>query len=233
MDCSGIGKTTLANEICLRWAMPNCEDDLSDDFDTVLLIPMRLVQQKSLEQVMIEFIGEEAYQQLKKSAGNRCLIILEGLDEMAVDHQKSDHFFVNLIKYCAVLEKSTILITSRPHTCSELDADRRVEVIGFGADEIKEFIEKSFPNNEHSVSKLLRQLDDYPHLKSLCYSPLNLIMITDIFRNSQDKKLPSTLTELYKLFLVMILHREDKKCSGVSPIAANSEDIKKCYRVSP
>ena len=224
MNCAGIGKTTLANEICLRWAR---DDFLSDDFDAVLLIPMRCVQQRSLEQVMIEFIGEEAYQQLKKSAGNRCLIILEGLDEMAADHQISDHFFVNLIKYCAVLEESTILITSRPHACSELDADRRVEVIGFGADEIKEFIEKSFPNDDHSVSELLQQLNDYPHLKSLCYSPLNLIMITDIFRSRQDKKLPSTLTELYKLFLVMILHREVKKCSDVSPTAANSEDLKK------
>ena len=188
---------------------------------------MRCVQQRSVEQVMIEFIGEEDYQQLKKSAGNRCLIILEGLDEMAANRQMSDQFFVNLIKYCAVLEKSTILITSRPHACSELDADRCVEVIGFGADEIKEFIEKSFPNDDHSVSELLQQLNDYPHLKSLCYSPLNLIMITDIFRSSQDKKLPSTLTELYKLFLVMILHREVKKCSGVSPTAANSEDLKR------
>ena len=224
MNCAGIGKTTLANEVCVRWAR---DGFLSDDFDTVLLIPMRCVQQRSVEQVMIEFIGEEAYQQLKKSAGNRCLIILEGLDEMSVDHQKSDHFFINLIKYCAVLEKSTILITSRPHACSELDADRCVEVIGFGADEIKEFIEKSFPNDDHYVSELLQQLNDYPHLKSLCYSPLNLVMITDIFRSSQDKKLPSTLTELYKLFLVMILHREVKKCSGVSPTAANSGGLKK------
>ena len=223
MNCAGIGKTTLANEICLRWAK---DDFLSDDFDVVLLIPMRCVQQRSLEQAMIEFIGEEGYQQLKKSAGNRCLIILEGLDEMAADHQISDNFFVNLIKHCAVLEESTILITSRPHACSELDADRRVEVIGFGEDEIKEFIEKSFPNDDHSVSELLQQLNDYPHLKSLCYSPLNLIMITDIFRSSQDKKLPSTLTELYKLFLVMILHREVKKCSDVSPTSANSEDLK-------
>ena len=226
INCAGIGKTTLANEVCVRWAR---DGFLSDDFDTVLLIPMRCVQQRSIEQVMIEFIGEEAYQQLKKSAGNRCLIILEGLDEMASDRQMSDQFFVNLIKHCAVLEKSTILITSRPHACSELDANRRVEVIGFGADEIKEFIEKSFPNDDHSVSELLQQLNDYPHLnfKSLCYSPLNLIMITDIFRSSQDKKLPSTLTELYKLFLVMILHREVKKCSGVSPTAANSEGLKK------
>ena len=224
MNCAGIGKTTLANEVCVRWAR---DDFLSDDFDAVLLIPMRCVQQRSVEQVMIEFIGKEAYQQLKKSAGNRCLIILEGLDEMAADRQMSDQFFVNLIKYCAILEKSTILITSRPHACIKLNVDRRVEVIGFGADEIKEFIVKSFPNDDHSVSELLQQLNDYPHLKSLCYSPLNLIMITDIFRSSQDKKLPSTLTELYKLFLVMILHREVKKCSGVSPTAANVEDLRK------
>ena len=226
MNCAGIGKTTLANEICLRWAR---DDFLSDDFDAVLLIPMRCVQQRSLEQVMIKFIGEEAYQQLRKSAGNRCLIILEGLDEMAADRQISDHFFVDLIKHCAILEESTILITSRPHACGELDADRRVEVIGFGADEIKEFIEKSFPNDDHSISELLQQLNDYPHLKSLCYNPLNLIMITDIFRSSQDKKLPSTLTELYKLFLVMVLYREVKKCLGVSSTctAANSEDLKK------
>ena len=146
---------------------------------------------------------------------------------MAAGHQISDQFFVNLIKHCAVLEESTILITSRPHACSELDADRCVEVIGFGTDEIKEFIEKSFPNDDHSISELLQQLNDYPHLKSLCYSPLNLIMITDIFRSSQDKKLPSTLTKLYKLFLVMILHREVKKCSSVSLTAANSEDLKR------
>ena len=104
-------------------------------------------------------------------------------------------------------------------------------MIGFGADEIKEFIEKSFPNDEHCVSELLQQLNDYPHLKSLCYSPLNLNMITDIFRSSQNKRLPSTLTQLYKLFIVMILLREfakeDKKYSDVSPIAANSEDLKK------
>ena len=228
MNCAGIGKTTLANEICLKWAR---DGFLSEDFDVVLLLPMKCVQQRSLEQVMIEFIGEEAYRQLKKSAGNKCLIILEGLDEMAADHQMNDQFFVNLIKYCAVLEESTILITSRPHACNELNADRYVEVIGFGGDEINEFIKKSFPDDEHSISELLQQLNDYPHLKSLCYSPLNLIMITDIFRHSQNKKLPSTLTELYKLFLVMILHREfvrgNRKCLDILPRTANSEDLKK------
>ena len=228
MCCAGIGKTTLANEICLQWAR---DGFLSEDFDAILLIPMRCVQQRTLEQVMIQYIGDEAYQQLKKSAGSRCLFILEGLDEMAADRRKSDQFYIHLIRDCAVLEESTILITSRPHACNKLNADRRVEVVGFGVDEIEEFIKKSFPNDEHSVSELLQQLNDYPHFKSLCYIPLNLVMITDIFRCSQNKRLPSTTTQLYKLFVVMILQREagkeDKKCSGVSLTTANSENLKK------
>ena len=123
------------------------------------------------------------------------------------------------------------MITSRPHACDKLNADRCVEVIGFGGNEVKEFINKSFPNDEHSVSKLLKQLNDYPHLKSLSYVPLNLLMLVDIFQCQQNKELPSTLTELYKLFIVMILQREivkeDKKCSGVSPTATNREDLKR------
>ena len=226
MCCAGIGKTTLAHEVCLRWAR---DGFLSEDFDAVILIPMRCVQQRSLEEVFVKYIEEEVYQLLKKSAGRRCLIILEGLDEMPADRLESDEFYIRLIKDCAVLEESTILVTSRPHACSELNADRRVEVIGFGADQIEEFIKNSFPNNEHSVKELLRQLNDYLHIKSLCYVPLNLVMITDIFQCSQNKKLPSTITELYRVFLVMILQREDKKfvCSGASLTAANCESLKK------
>ena len=230
MCCAGIGKTTLANEICLRWAR---DQFLSEDFDTLVLVPMRCVQQQSLEQVFLEFTGEEAYQQLKKSAGSRCLIILEGLDEMAADRQKSDRFFIRLIRDCTVLEKSTILMTSRPHACDELNTDRNVEVIGFGVEQVEEFIKRSFLNDEQSARELLQQLNDYPHIKSLCYVPLNLVMITDIFRCSPNKKLPSKLTELYKLFVVKTLKRhskkEDKKymSSGVSLTAANSESLKK------
>ena len=228
MNCAGIGKTTLANEVCLRWAR---DGFLSEDFDAVALIPMRCVQKRPLQEVMIKYLRREVYEQMESIAGSRCLIILEGLDEMESKRQKSDQFFIDLVKECTVLEEATVMITSRPHTCDKLNADRCVEVIGFGENEVKEFINQSFPNDEHSVSKLLKQLNDYPHLKILSYVPLNLLMLVDIFQCQQNKELPSTLTELYKLFIVMILQREivkeDKKCSGVSPTAAYSEDLKK------
>jgi len=207
LSCAGIGKTTLANEICIKWAR---DGFLAEDFDAIILIPLRSVQQKSLEKVMMEHIGEENYQKLKKSAGSRCLIILEGLDEMAIDRQQNDPFLIRLIKECTILEEAIVIITSRPHACKTIDAGRRIEVVGFGRNEIREFVEKSFSRHIHSVEEFLQQLDKYPQLHSLCYIPMNLVMMIDIF-NCNEKKLPSTLTELYQLFFVMTLKRQDIK----------------------
>ena len=233
MSCAGIGKTTLANELCVRWAR---DGFLAEDFDAVVLIPLRSVQQRSLEEVIVEHIGEENYQQLKKSAGSRCLIILEGFDELAIDRRQSDPFLLRLIKECTVLEEATILITSRPHACEEIDAGRRVEVVGFGNDEIREFVEKYFSQDVQSVQEFLQQLNEYPQLHSLCYIPMNLVMIVDIFQCS-EKKLPSTLTELYQVFIVMTLKRQVKKenvtkkpavCSSVAVRAADSVEETLC-----
>ena len=229
-----IGKTTLANEICVRWAR---DGFLSKDFDVIVLIPLRCVQQRTLEEIIIEYTEEKVYRQLYKSAGSRCLIILEGLDEMAVDNQMNDRFFFRLIN-CTVLEEATIMITSRPHACDEINADRYVEVIGFGADEIEEFIDKSFPNDEHSVSELLQQLNDYPHLKSMCYVPLNLVMIIDIFKCRQ-KKLTIHTYRIIQMFIVMTLVRHNKKEGGkcvpldASPVVGKCKILKKNVTKDP
>ena len=233
MSCAGIGKTTLANEICIRWER---DGFLAEDFDAVVLIPLRSVQQRSLEEVIVEHIGEENYQQMKKSAGSRCLIILEGFDELAIDRRQSDPFLLRLIKECTVLEEATILITSRPHACEGIDAGRRVEVAGFGKDEIKYFVEQSFPNNAQSVEEFVRQLDEYPQLHSLCYIPMNLVMIVDIFQCSENE-LPSTLTGLYQVFIVLTLKRQIKKenaakkpavCSPVTATDSTSVEERLC-----
>ena len=233
MSCAGIGKTTLVNELCVRWAR---DGFLAEDFDAVVLIPLMSVQQMPFEEVIVKHIGEENYQQMKKSAGSRCLIILEGFDELAIDRRRNDPFLLCLIKECTVLEEATILITSRPHACEDIDAGRRVEVVGFGKEEIGEFAKKSFSKDIQSIEEFLRQLDEYPQLHSLCYIPMNLVMIVDIFQCS-EKKLPSTLTELYQVFIVMTLKRQVKKenvtkkpavCSSVAVRATDSVEETLC-----
>ena len=159
---------------------------------------------------MKEHAGNKDYPKLEDSAGSKCLLILEGLDEMALNRRQSDVTLRRLIEDNTLLEKAKILITSRPNACENLVAGRTVEVVGFGDEEIREFVENSFPSDIETIEEFMRQLTEYPQLHSLCYVPLNLVMIIDIFHFSKNK-LPSTLTELYRLFIVMILQREVKK----------------------
>ena len=207
MSFAGIGKTTLCHELCLRWAR---DGYLAEDFDAVVLIPLRSVQQRSIKDVIKEEIGKNNYLQLKESAGSRCLIILEGFDELAVNYWQSDPFLICLIKQRNKLEEATILITSRPYACEGIDAGRIIEVVGCGNHEIKAFVQESFLYDFQSVEEFLQQLNEYPQLHSLCYIPMNLVMLVDIF-HCCEKKLPSTLTELYQLFIVMSMKRQVKK----------------------
>ena len=232
MNCVGIGKTTMAHELCSRWAK---DGFLAEDFDAVILIPLRSLQQRSLKDVVKKEVGKENYQQLKKSVGRRCLIILEGFDELAAEHRQNDPFLLRLIKECNKLEEATIIITSRPHACKDINAGRRVEVVGFGKDEIKEFVENTFPNDIQSSEDFLRHLDEYPQLHSLCYIPLNLVILVDVF-NCSEKKLPSTLTELYQVFIVMTMKRQVKKekkpVSSTVAVAA-ADYVEKMFRGIP
>jgi len=207
MSCAGIGKTTLAIEICVKWAK---DGFLTEKFDLVVLILLRSVQQRSFEEVMIEYIGEETYEQVKKAAGSRCLVILEGWDEMAAERRKCDPFLVRVVKECTLLEEATIMITSRPHACEKLNAGRRVEVVGFGKEEIQQFVEKSFPNDVKCIEDFSQQLKEYPHLESLSYVPMNLMMMVDIFECS-ERKFPSTHTKLYQLFIMTQIAKENGK----------------------
>ena len=198
----------MANEICVKWAR---DGFLSEDFNIVIMITLRTVQHRSIEDVVIKLIGVKAYQLLKESLGAKCLIILEGLDEMATEQQQNDLLLMELVKDVPTeFVKTRIVITSRPNACQELKANRTIEIIGLGDNEIMEFVRNSFPDDTRSIEAFSIQLDEYPQLYSLCYVPMSLVMIVRIFRFTQQS-LPSTLTELYRVFIVMSLIREEKK----------------------
>ena len=211
---TGIGKTTLANVICIKWAE---EGFLADDFDAVILILLREVQKTPLKERIKKLFGKSNYEKLENSYGKKSLIILEGLDEMSTDQQKSE-FFTDLMK-CYIFEEATILITSRPHACTKLVVDRKIEVIGFGKAEIEEFAKESLGDGVE-FKNFLCQLKDRPYLLSLCYVPLSLVMIVDIFKSKQST-LPSTLTKLYQYFIVMILQRPHGTEKAIFSVAAS------------
>ena len=144
-----------------------------------------------------------------------------------------------MVKECTLLEKAIIMITSRPHACGKLHANRKLEIVGFGKDKIREFIKRSFCNDVDCVEEFSQQLKVYPHLESLSYIPMNLAMIVDIF-NCSEKKLPSTITQLYQLFVVVMLQRLVEKesernqlCSAVPTTDIAEEKVCKALAGIP
>ena len=201
----GIGKSTLANEICLNWAMDKV-GSLSMDYDLVILIRLRTVQERTLQEVMIEAVGSQAaYDELlTKCHGEKCLIILEGLDEISVDWHKKDMFY-KLIKTTTYLSYANVLVTSRPHACLNLYVDvkdhvRTIEIVGFKKSHIKEYAESNL-QNLNSAERFMEQVNSNPRISSLCYVPLNLKMVLECFKYNNDT-IHTNLTELYQSFII-------------------------------
>ena len=229
----GIGKTTLANEISLKWANGK-ECFLSNDYDLIILIRLRAIQESTLQQAMIEAVGSEtAYDELlTKSNGERCLIILEGLDEISADWQQNDKMFSQLVKNTVVLSHANILATSRPHACIDLHNDikgyaRKIEIVGFDKPQIKERAELYF-HNSNTADKFMEQVNSDPHISSLCYVPLCLNMVLDCFKYNNET-LHTTLTELYQSFIIskVVDHIRFKKAV---PLGTVLECDEQCLR---
>ena len=225
----GIGKTTFANEICLQWAK-DTNGFLSNDYDLVILIRLRAVQERTLQQVMIDAVGSEAaYDELlTKCHGNRCLIILEGLDEISAHWQQNDTMFCQLIKTTTFLSHANILVTSRPHACIDLHRDikdytRTIEIVGFDKPQIKEYAKLYF-HNSNTAEKFMEQINNDPHISSLCYVPLCLNMVLECFKLNNET-LHTTLTELYQSFIISKIneHIRFKKHTSLGTVPENDE----------
>ena len=156
---------------------------------------------------MIEAIGSKAaYDELlTKSYGERCLIILEGLDEISADWQENDQMFNQLVKTTKSLSHANILVTSRPHACIHLykyikDHSRTIEIVGLDKPQIEEYAELYFKNSS-TVKKFMEQMNSDLYISSLCYVPLCLNMVLKSFKHNNEI-IHTTLTKLYQTFII-------------------------------
>ena len=210
----GIGKSTLAWELCRKW------DEFSCMAKYKLVILLRLREQSvqmisDLSQLFFSYEGKDKsslQEEVFKSQGNGLLFILDGFDELPKTLQK-EGYLLNLIRG-TVLPESTVLVTSRPSATAKLLTtcypQKRIEILGFTQESVEAYATSVFSSEPEMLKnfKTYISASNNPAINSLMYIPLNAAIIVEIYRNCKSNTiLPHTLTELYTQLCLTILNR--------------------------
>ena len=210
----GMGKSTLAIEICKCWA----DGELLEEYEAVILLPLRdpEIQAanniKDLLLVIDDELREIVHKEITKSGGEGICFLLEGYDELP-HHLRNTSVFSKLSEK---LPNCTMVYTSRPEACDQLRhiTSQRIEIRGFKEEQVDEYINNSFKNVEdgkEKALKLISQMKSNPSIRSILNVPINVAIICHLFLLTLA--LPNTLTELYNLLCLNLILRHINKYS--------------------
>ena len=215
----GIGKSTLAWELCRKWEEFSC----MKQYSLVVLLRLRekIVQKIShVSELFCKYENEgktSLVEEVSKSQGNGVLFVLDGFDELPKILQK-EGFLLDLMKG-SVLPASTVLVTSRPSATAELltscrpQIQKHIEILGFTQENVEVYASSVFSSEPDTLERFKAYISssNNPAINSLMYIPLNAAIIVEIYRNCKsDDFLPHTLTELYTQLCLTILNRHLK-----------------------
>ena len=209
----GIGKSTLAWELCRRW------DRKQYDLAVLLRLREREVQQFEKIADLFPHVNKKLQQSVTKKVlsreGKGVLLILDGYDELprSLRHQG---LLLKLLKG-EVLPNCSVLVTSRPSATSDLltacspQIQRHVEILGFTQECVKDYASSVFISEPEMLKDFLTYISasQNPAINSLMYIPLNAAIIVHIYRNSRRKgcPIPKTLTQVYTQLCLTLLWR--------------------------
>ena len=226
----GSGKSTLVQRMCHNWSVGG----FAHDYELVIQVTLRSLpkdQKLSLEDLIYTTVADEAviqeivrYVSLHQGAG--VLFVFDGFDEMSEEMKQKSIICDILDGRLAPL--SSFVITTRPISAESLYScvDRRVEICGFGDEEVKDYITKYFVwFNPAAGKKLLSTLSTRPNIKRLCYVPLLLTMICFLIAHGSDTQgIPPTMHQLYVDIVIHAVNYNLKR-EGKKERAGSLEDV--------
>lgn len=216
---AGVGKSTLCQFIVNQWAQNKL---WQDRYQGIFRIPLRNLVNTNYtanrEYALIEIINRECFadrlsdaeqKQLDvdlKNHPEKFLIILDGYDELST--QAEDQYLVKQVE--RLMQYPEVIITSRPQYVSSFAASKKLEIIGFSAENIERYVDSFFKNNKEQAISLKQQLEAQALLKSLSHVPLNLELICSAWQKN-NWQAGVSLTQLYQNLVYWLQYRYLKK----------------------
>lgn len=224
---AGIGKTVSVNKFILDWA----DGKENPDIDFVFQFSFRelnLITQKfSLMNLIYQFYPE--IKELQGLENYKILFILDGLDEcqFPLKFKKNEchcsletelplgELLTNLIRGNMLPTDACLWITSRPAAASQIPpecVDRITVIQGFNDFQKEEYFRKRFPDG-NLVTKIISHVKSTRSIYIMCHIPLCCWIVATVLEQvftRKDKEIPTTLTQMYTLFLHIQIQRNDK-----------------------
>ena len=191
----GIGKSSLANEICKKWSAR----ELYNHFKLVIHLRLRDPNVQKAKELK-DFIPKE-YQKciepLVDCLGMGVLLILEGYDELP-EAQRGSGLLHNLIKG-KELPKASVMVTSRPWATASISwlFQQHFNILGFTESSRMEYITSVLSTDEASAFN--RELIKLSSIRGCLHIPLYLVTLVEIYKEGYI--LPETVTQLYNLLI--------------------------------
>ena len=227
----GIGKSTLAKELALRWAEKS--DKTLSKYYIAILIQLRFEiyhKAQGIDDLFIEFEDQmtELKLEVNKSKGEGVLWILDGFDELPYHLRNNNSIFMQLISGY-ILPKSTVIVTSRPVASDPLltflhnHNSKRISLRGFDSDKSMEYASKYF-NNKAIFADFQAYYSSNLVIESMLYNPLNCYIVCTIFNDfiaTNSTQYPRTMTALYNHYVRVLLKRHLLDVGIISDIDYN------------
>ena len=212
----GIGKSTLAWELCRQW--PTLES--LKRFSLVVLLRLREEGVQTATAISDLFpcldepsLGRCVGEEVGRRKGEGVLLVFDGFDEFPAELRRKS--LVAEMINGSYLPKASVLVTSRLSATAELlslcqaHVGKRIEIVGFSGKEIQEYAESIFGRGSQLLASFQTYLSVNPLVRGMMYNPLNCGMVVEVYRESykSNRPIPRTQTQLYTELSLCLLSR--------------------------
>ncbi|KAM0665070.1 hypothetical protein ACQRIU_006223 [Beauveria bassiana] len=211
---AGVGKTTLCKKIVYEFTKGTW-GKWNELFDRVLWVPLRNLKHEGRRKMPVyafedllshEFLPTnrrglvEALSRVLDAKSSKTLFLLDGLDEVSQD-LTGDAGMARFLN--RLLSQPSVIITARPSAAPPANLDLELETIGFGPDQVNEYIEKSFTNpdtgatDQTKVGKVKSFLQERWLIQGLVRIPIQLDALCYVWDDFEPDEIPNTMTGIY------------------------------------
>ena len=211
----GVGKSTLAWEVCHRWE----ELETMKQYELVVLVQLR--EKRAQEARCLGDLlphhnhtdMEELIAGIKKENGKGMLVVCDGFDKLPSKQQEKGSVYIELIQG-SLLPEATVIVTSRPSVSAELLSqcqnyiDKHLQILGFTKKKITEYAVSVCSGD--ALQRFMSYISSNPPIYGMMYIPLNAAIVALTYRFSYDEETPqnpTTMTQLYDALTRTLIRR--------------------------